>query len=304
MPATSARSAARAVAVLDQFTTNPGRPFTLSELAAAVGASLSSLSSVLHALVDGGYLVRHPRHKTYELGPALVAVGRAASVRHPVVDLAKPVLARLAERHEADCLGSVMLRDEIIVLAVEGPATQFTRGMVVGHRIPLTPPFGSIWMAYRGPDAVQPWLRSATSGTDDPETVARMQDALRAVRARGYAVALRSEPLATFHEVVTAPTPRAARVARERLRAIAATIGSQYELLRETPETTYEPEMVIALVFGPDGDVVFAITLVGLAPRTGAQITRIADDVVEAGLGLTRVIGGRAPSCEADRTAS
>jgi DNA-binding IclR family transcriptional regulator len=307
MPTPSARSAARAIAVLDHFTTHPGRPFTLSELSAVLGLSPSSLTSVLQALSDAGYLIRHPRHKTYELGPALVAVGHAARARHPVVDLARPELAALAEGFDADCLGSVLSADEILVLVVEGRASRRTRGVTVGQRVPLVPPFGEVWLAYGEPDMITRWLNRGLRGEQEredlSETEQRMQEALRQVRARGYAVNLYTEQLDAVHKAVVRTHPERDEVSA-RLRDIAATFG-KYELLDANPESTYDPEMIIAPVFGPDGSVTFAITLTGLRPCTGSEIERMAAEVVETGLRLTRAINGRVPSLNSrDQTAS
>ncbi|WP_181780620.1 IclR family transcriptional regulator [Pseudonocardia pini] len=311
MPAPSARSATRAVSVLDYFTTNPGRAFTLSELSAAVGASPSSLSSVLQALLDKGYLVRHPRHKTYELGPALVAVGHAAIARHPVVDLARPELARLAAEIDSECIGSVVLGEDLLILAVEGRATQRTRGLTVGVRIPFMPPFGEIWLAYGGPGEIERWWERGSRhpdgvlGTPDADSVARLRAALDEVRSRGYAVVLRNALLTAFGEAITLHNHRpVADGLRERVQELAEAIGTHYELLDSHPEETYEVEMIIAPVFGPDGAVVFAISLVCHGTWTGAEIGRIADRVVDTGLGLTRAIGGRVPSADEQRTAS
>jgi DNA-binding IclR family transcriptional regulator len=96
---------ARGIAVIDFFTANPGRAFTLSEISVALGINLAWLSSVLRSLTDGGYLVRHPRHKTYELGTVLIASGHATTQRHPVVDLARPEMRRLAEETGTGCIG-------------------------------------------------------------------------------------------------------------------------------------------------------------------------------------------------------
>jgi DNA-binding IclR family transcriptional regulator len=293
----------RAVAVLDYFTTHPGRSFTLSELSDEVGASPSSLTSVLQALTDAGYLIRHQRHKTYELGPALVAVGRAACARHPVIDLARPELERLAARHDADCLGSVLVAEEILLLVVAGRASQNTRGLAPGHRVPLVPPFGEIWLAYSSTDAVRRWLaRGLSEGTPGErarrtdelkETEQHLHDALRQIRERGFAVKLSSPRLDEVQAEVLGGNARGDL--RERVARIAATLDS-YELLGESPDEIYTPKMIIAPVFGPDTSVVFAITLTGLKAATGAEIESMASSVVETGLSLTRAIGGRAPA--------
>jgi DNA-binding IclR family transcriptional regulator len=301
----SARSATRAVAVLDYFTTNPQRAFTLSELATAVGASLSSLSSVLQSLMDAGYLVRHPRHRTYELGPALVAVGRAAAARHPVVDLARPELARLAAEYQSECAGSVVVGKEILVLALEGRATQRTRGLALGGRTPFAPPFGEIWVAYGGPALLEDWLQHLDDEAAADGMVSHLQQALAQVRTRGYAVNLRGPNLDAYHEALDLAIRRPSNASlKRRVQEYVAKIGTEYELLDEHPNTLYEVEMVIAPVFGPDGSVVFALSLLGVAERTGAEIAQVAGRMVEAGLSLTRAIGGRPPQSDADRSAS
>jgi IclR helix-turn-helix domain len=75
-----ALAATRAAAVLDYLSMRPGRPCTLTEIAGALRVSPASMLAVLAALTDAGYLVRHSAHKTYVVGPAVVALGRALAV--------------------------------------------------------------------------------------------------------------------------------------------------------------------------------------------------------------------------------
>jgi DNA-binding IclR family transcriptional regulator len=291
--------------VLDYFTMNPQRAFTLSELSTAVGASPSSLSAVLQALMDSGYLVRHPRHKTYELGPALVAVGRAAAARHPVIELARPELARLAELYDAQGIGSVVVGDQILVLVMEGRPSHRTRGIVLGSRIPVVPPFGQVWLAYGGPAAIRSWLRRADPDAVDDATVAHLQEALHHVRNRGYAVNLRSEQLQAYGDALDLLQRLPSNVSlQQQVHDVVVGLGAGYELLDEHPDGRYEVGMLIAPVFGPDGSVVLALTLSVMAERTGTQIADIGARLVESGLALTRAIGGRVPSADAGRSAS
>src|ERR1039458_5209422 len=68
-----ALAAARAVEVLNFLASHPGESFTLSELSRHLNLNMASGLSVLKALTDAGYVHRHDSHKTYSLGPALVA---------------------------------------------------------------------------------------------------------------------------------------------------------------------------------------------------------------------------------------
>src|SRR4051812_14520364 len=98
-----ALAASRAVRVLDYLSLHPGRPCTLTEIAKALQVSPASMLAVLAALTDAGYIVRHPAHKTYVVGPALVAVGNAAVIQHPVVPAAQHELELVADELKAQC---------------------------------------------------------------------------------------------------------------------------------------------------------------------------------------------------------
>src|SRR5690606_18996047 len=67
----------RVVAVIDLLAAHPDRRFTLTEIITQLAITKATCFSLLRTRTRAGYLVRHP-DKTYGLGPALVAVGRAA----------------------------------------------------------------------------------------------------------------------------------------------------------------------------------------------------------------------------------
>ncbi|MDG4863678.1 helix-turn-helix domain-containing protein, partial [Streptomyces sp. T-3] len=106
-----ALAAGRALAVLDYFAAHPEQSYSLSELSEALDINLASLLSVLQALVDAGYLVRHPQRKTYGLGMSLVAAGHAALTRHRVVDRARSELRALAAESGAAYVVSAVAGD-------------------------------------------------------------------------------------------------------------------------------------------------------------------------------------------------
>ena len=99
------------------MTVHPRMAFTLSELSTALSVSPASMSAVLLALSDSGYIARNARHRTYTLGPALVAAGNGASERHPVIEAARPELFRLAA-FGGECVGSAAVGDDLMILAI------------------------------------------------------------------------------------------------------------------------------------------------------------------------------------------
>lgn len=291
-----ALAASRALAVLNYFTANPRRSFTLSELASALSVSMASLSAVLRSLTDEGYLVRHPRHKTYELGPALIAAGNAASAQHPVVELARPEMRRLAKDTSSECAGSAVVGDEILLMLLEGrPSAQIPQ-LILGQRIPFLPPFGEVFLAWSSDSAVEHWILQLGDRLD-PAVREHLGQALAHVRQRGYSVSLQNDRLAqvahTRTELARHPSDAALRA---ELIEVVRSLGNDYELLNAEPDEHYDAGLMAAPVFGVDGSVVFAVTLSGLGILTGRQIVDTAARLTSVTLHLTRQINGRLPA--------
>jgi len=281
-----ALAASRTIDVTNYLAMNPRRAFTLSELASATSVSPASLSDVLLALTQAGWLIRHPRHKTFEIGPALVAVGHAAGIRHPVVESARPAMTRLASLG-TECVGSALLHDEIIILALEGGPAAPSRDLRVGQRLPLVPPFGHVFLAWDGQDRIERWLAALADPT------ASFDESLAVVRRRGFAVGLKNEEVATMHsladEVALHPRDDALRA---RLReSIVVQLGS-YVLDEIDPAMTYDIENVAAPIFDSDGSVAYALTVQGIGQRSGAELLDIGDRLGQECRLLTRQLGG------------
>jgi DNA-binding IclR family transcriptional regulator len=71
-------SAKRATEIIDVLAARGTTAFSLSELAREPGINVASCHAILQGLTESGHLSRHPKHKTYSLGPALVAIGHVA----------------------------------------------------------------------------------------------------------------------------------------------------------------------------------------------------------------------------------
>jgi DNA-binding IclR family transcriptional regulator len=152
-----ALAATRAIDILNFFAAHPGGTFTLSELSASLDINLASALSVLQSLEDAGYLVRHPRRKTYELGPSLVALGDAALRSNRAVDLARVEMRTLAEEFNTEAIISVAVGDDLVILAVEGRPQLSSADVRVGQRMPLVPPLGQVFFAWSPPDEGSRW---------------------------------------------------------------------------------------------------------------------------------------------------
>jgi DNA-binding IclR family transcriptional regulator len=174
----------RAVDVLDFLADNPRDAFSLSELARRLGLNKASAHATLNALVDRGYLLRHPVRKDYRLGPRLIAVGQAAREQYPVVEFARDELRRLSEDIDTECVASAPIGDEMVIVDQAGPVRPIGLTVAVGHRFPLVPPMGTIFMAWSSPEAIDEWLRRVGADATEAE-LDRYRQALANVRERG-----------------------------------------------------------------------------------------------------------------------
>ena len=159
-----ALAAARSVEILNFLASHPGESFTLSELSRHLNLNMASGLSVLKALTDAGYVHRHHSHKTYSLGPALVAVGYAALARYQVIEIAIEEMRRLAADCDTECVASVVVGDEIVIVGASGRPRLEGADVRVGQRVPLIPPLGPIFLAWGEPAPVERWLEASGAG--------------------------------------------------------------------------------------------------------------------------------------------
>lgn len=181
-----ALAATRAVRVLDFLALHPAQAFSLKEIASACDVNAASLLAVLIALVDGGYLLRHPDHKTYTIGPGVVGLANAAAVQHPTIDAARTELPLLATDLKAECTASVLMGRTLVAVAIAGTARRGVTFTQTGMQLPFTAPFGAPFAAYGGEELREAWLRGS-DGSPDQRTRA-LQKTLDDIRHRGFSV--------------------------------------------------------------------------------------------------------------------
>src|SRR6266542_1698075 len=179
----------RSVAVLNYLAAHPGEKLTLSEIAREVELNKATLHAILSALTEAGYLVRDPARKSYGLGPALIALGNAASSTQPAVDYALPEMQALTDELGLDCVASAPIHDEIVILARSGTPRPFGVYVLPGQRLPLTPPIGTVFVAWSTQEEIDHWL-SRLGPEVKKDALEWHGKAVDAVRERGYSVGL------------------------------------------------------------------------------------------------------------------
>jgi DNA-binding IclR family transcriptional regulator len=284
-----ALAATRAISVLNFLAAHPADAFTLSDLAARLEINVASAHALLGVLTDAGYLVRHPRLRTYTLGPSVVALGSAALERHAAIDLARDAARDLAREVGLEVAVTAPAGDDIVFLARAGEHQARGVSVHVGQRVPLAPPLGSVFVAWG--DAAVSWLARA----EEPDG---MRAVLEGVRARGYSIALEAEARKGLWSALDhlADTPADARL-RGSVDDLVTELGhGEYQVHELDRARTYDVSMVAAPVFGTAGEVVLALTLVGFpAGLSAEQIASYGERLRDVALVVTKRSSGRVP---------
>lgn len=288
----AALAAQRSVDVLNHLTEHPRTAFTLSEISAALGVSPTSMSAVLLALTEAGYLIRHPRHKTYELGPALVAAGHSASIRHPIVELARDDMIELALLG-TECVGAAVVGGDILVLALEGTPSPYGNELRSGQRLPLVAPYGQVFLTWTSGGPLRRWLGPLA---DDEEGRTEYERSFEIVRARGFSVGLRTPSVTSVRDAISLAGQRPRdKGAQAMMRESIPGQGHAYVLDEIDDGASYLIANISAPIFGADSSVVYALTIQGMDALTGAEVRRVGEQLVDTCRGITRRLGGRAP---------
>lgn len=280
----------RTVALLEFLAAHPNEAFSLSELARRLDINKATGHAMVSTLADAGYLLRHPVDKTYSLGPALIAVGNAAGSRQfEIVDYARAEMEQVARDLRVQCIASAAIGDEIVLLARSGETEPLSLSVPVGQRLPLVPPLGTVFLAWESSDAIDRWLRRLGPRSGNT-ALARYREAVATVRRRGYSLGL--EPL----------PPAAGGRSRRALRDAAVEVvedhpHDEYILLELEKAASYRLSHIAAPVFGADGRVALALTLMGFRHQLSAgQVPEHADRLRAAALAVTQSIHGRVPA--------
>ena len=291
----------RTIALITFLSRHPDRSFGLSELARRLDLNKATAHAMLATLSEAGWVVRDAADKTYRLGPALVAVGEAAAgPERLVLDLARPHMRRLSEELGVRVVASKAVGDHIIVVAHEGPGDGPSPPISrPGARIPLSPPLGTVFVAWSDPETVERWLDGLSPRPDD-RRLALYREAISTIRRRGFTIASDDERRRGISTLLTAFADdyddAEVRAAVER---VIRAIGDADDRLLVDPDGV-EPHrlsMVSAPVFDAAGRVCLALTLIDLPNRLTLQQAGLYGwRLVTATEAITAQSGGRPPA--------
>jgi DNA-binding IclR family transcriptional regulator len=258
---------------------------------------------ILADLADGALVVRNPVTNEYRPGAALVPMGTVAERSLPALTHAKREAGRLADEHEAEVVIVMATADELLILGHAGVPRMQSVLFREGQRHPLLPPMGATALAWRGDAAVEAWLDRHGTELSESERE-RYRAGLDAIRRRGFFVGLLVPTLDDLHDLYTRDDVYAPEGQRAISRAIAALAHDGYLPVDDEFPPDAKLSGVSAPVFGPDGKMLFAITLIPDEEHRGRDVPVLARAVLRAAGRVMAATDGHHPGARAARRAA
>ncbi len=216
-----------------------------------------------------------------------------------MTSVARPVMEELSTTLDLEVLAMVRRGGEMVVVSSVGNSFR-EHGVPsrVGARVPFAPPIGSYLVAWDESASTQ-WLAQANKTFEDPEEAAAI---LQRVRERGWSLGLMSDrqvafDIAVSNASVANPTPDQLQALED---AVAGLRPEDTEPETIRSDRMYAIRHIGAPVFGPDGKVVFALTVFGYRSLYGSDITSHAQQVVAAAGRISRLLRQAMPFVESE----
>ena len=213
-----------------------------------------------------------------------------------LADLARERMRTLADEFGLECYAQSVAGDEIVIVAAVGPPETAVRTHV-GRRLPLMPPYGTLFVAGEGERAAEAWISRLPQPVSE-EDLAACRHMLDQVRRRQWSLGL----VSPRHPEVWSEVDRYTAAARtpeldRRMSHVLDEVLDQYEPAELDPDALHDVRVVAAPVHGPDGTVVQVLVLFGMPPGvSAAKVARWRERLIEEADAVTAAIGGRRPT--------
>lgn len=183
-----------------------------AEIAERTGLPKSTVSRLTYTLHALGYLA-HARHgERYRPGPALLALGNVAAASISFVELAGPIMQRLADETRTLSLLAVRDRGRLLLAKAWRPAGVSSIWLEVGHRLPLRgSSSGHCFLAALPEEAARRILDEESGECDltERQLMEIRRDSYGQLIARGFAITDPAEYFSrNIHAVSTPFFPR------------------------------------------------------------------------------------------------
>jgi len=169
-----------------------GNPvLNMSETAKTLKINRTTLIRLLHTLELEGFVERRPNGGGFQMGLSLIEVGARAVFSQDLVQVAVPVLIRLAESLQLSAHLGILDGTDVLYLVRRTPNTPLASNIRVGSRLPAhATTLGRMLLAYLTPielDALYAGKELTRFSEHTPTTVAALRRKAQADRRAGIA---------------------------------------------------------------------------------------------------------------------
>ncbi|MDR2856375.1 MAG: helix-turn-helix domain-containing protein [Novosphingobium sp.] len=302
-----ALSATRSIEIMELLASFPERQFSLSDIVKATEINIASSHAILNALSGKGYITRHPKLKTYSLGPSLIAAGFAAQKAQPIVEHAIDAARKLREELDIPVLLSTVAGEELLAIFSLPDSSGSVAGMTVGERLPLVAPVGAPFLAWSPQEEIDAWIERRNTPLT-PELRALLREDLHLTRERGYHVHLRPPERRTIGSLMAEMATSSHIVDyKDEVRKLIHEFSTEMcHPVSFVPETAYDVMLIASPIFDQEGRAAYSLAIGGFMRQlAGRQLLTYADrlsrtclDIMRSDRSLNRrqTQGGNTPS--------
>lgn len=290
MSSRRALSTSRGLDVIEFLAAFPERGYTMSEISRATGINIASCHAVLTSLIERGYLIKSGKHKTYKLGPSLIAVGKVAEKGNPMTVHAMRAADRLRDELDVAVLLCTTIGDELLAVYAREDSNGNVPGLHVGERLPLVAPIGAPFLAWGSETEIEAWIARRNEPLT-PNTATRMRRDIELIRERGYQLYYRQ---AVSRSIASLMTEMSSTNHFENYKGEISELVNTFDYHMSQPEVidedaTYDLMLIAAPIFDRNGNATYNLGLGGFqGSLTGAMVHRYTDKLMRTCLELMR----------------
>jgi DNA-binding IclR family transcriptional regulator len=267
------------VDVVELLAAAPDAAFSLSDIARRTGQNVATCLAVTATLAERGWLARDPQTKAFSTGPVLRALNSPKPTGYAAALAARSELLLLADELGMQATSAVVEGPSLVLIEVVGGDDG---ERLIGGRVPLVPPFGSVFVAWTSEPAQQDWLERARDL--DTAHLQAIRDDLALTVERGYSVEWLTEPAIRLRRLIAElPELPGADALRCGLSDVLADLTRSGYLGRTPDANAHLPVSVItAPIADRDGVVVADVAVQPLRPMTADEIADVGERVIRA----------------------
>ena len=136
------------------------QPLSIAEISDGVGRSRGEIFRMLQVLEERDYIARSDGESAYSLTPRLFRLGMEQPPVKNLVEVAMPVMHRLADDIDQSCHLVVPSQEQIVVIARVDPPGETGLVVRVGHRRPIShSASGYVLLAWQTDVTQEHWFR-------------------------------------------------------------------------------------------------------------------------------------------------